>query len=337
MPRLRLPNVVRLSVALLLGAAFACAQGAELGEPVVRSHAGQPLVADIELTALAEPSQAVVVRLASPDVYKVANIAVHPVLAGLNMSVMRRDGRQFLHITSTRPLNAEYLHLFLDLAEGGKRSVRAATLWLTPDPNPAPLAASAPAPAPAPVAVKPAAGIAPLAVPLPLVAEPAPLPKSAARIVRVPAPAASCPAPMSSEKVQSCAETDYKNGLLSAQIVELEEKVKALQVAIVQRGADVQSTVVPLKIVTPVATPSLAPLKKPMAEPAAGFPWLLTTGLLLLLSASGGAVFFWLRRRQDNPADTDTAESVAWYSRVAGRFRRKAPAAPEPEPPAPGV
>lgn len=334
MTRFRLLHIVRLSVSLVLVAAFACAQSAELGEPVVRSYAGQPLVADIELTALAEPGQAVVVRLANADVYKVANIAVHSVLSSLNMSVMRRDGRQFLHITSTRPVNAEYLHLFLDLAEGSKRSVRAATLWLSPDPSPAP----PPAPAPALVAAvvaKPAPVIAPVALPAPARAEPAPPSKLAARVLRVaPAPAA-CPAPMSAEKVQSCAETDYKNGLLSAQIVELEEKVKALQVAMEQGGARAVSTLAPPVLTPAVAPPPLALLKKPVAEPASGFPWLLVTGLVMLLAATGGGVFFWLRRRKSRPADTDVTESVAWYSRMAGRLRRKAPVAPPavPEPP----
>lgn len=323
MHRFRLPAVARLGLTLLLAAGLASAQAAELGEPAVRSHVGQPLVADIELTALADPGQAVVVRLASPDVYKVANIGMQPVLSSLTMSVMRRDGRQFLHITSTRPVNADYLHLFLELAEGGKRNVRAATLFLSPDPNPAP--------PPAPVVVKPAP--APVPVPLALPAVPAPVPTPPPRILRLPAAPAACPAPMSREKVQACAETDYRNGLLSAQIVELEEKVKALQVAMEQRLA---SEAVTPKLAPPAVTPQLAPLKKPVAKPAAGFPWLLVIGLVLLLAAIGAGVFFWLRRRKSRPADTDTAQSVAWYSRMAGRLRRKLKTAPvaEPEPPA---
>lgn len=322
-------------MAIVLAGWLAWAQAAELGEPVVRSYAGQPLVADIELTALADPGQAVVVRLASADVYKVANIAMQPVLSSLNMSVMRRDGRQFLHITSTRPVNAEYLHLFLDLAEGGKRNVRAATLWLSPDPNPAPAPApavapklplvAAPVPVPMPVPVKPA----PLA-------EPAPLPKPA-RVLRLPAPPAVCPAPMSAEKVQACAETDYKNGLLSAQIVELEEKVKALQVAMEQGGMAAAAAPAVAKVTPPIAkiTPPLTPAKA-AAKPASGFPWLWVSGLLLLLVAVGGGGWFWLRRRKLRPVDTDASESIAWYSRIAGRLRPtpKTAAAEGGEPPA---
>ncbi len=318
-----------MCLTLLFAAGFACAQAAELGEPVVRSHVGQPLVADIELTALADPAQAVVVRLASPDVYKVANIGMQPVLSSLTMSVMRRDGRQFLHITSTKPVNADYLHLFLDLAEGGKRNVRAATLFLSPDPNPAP--------PPPPVVAKP--GPAPLPPPpaLALPVVPAPVPTPAPRILRLPAAPAACPAPMSPEKVQACAETDYRNGLLSAQIVELEEKVKALQVAMEQRLA---SEVVAPKPAppAPLVTPPLAPLKKPVPKPAAGFPWVIVAGVVLLLAAIGGGAFFWMKRRKARAGsgDTDTAQAIAWYSRMAGRLRRKpkTAAATEPEPPA---
>ena len=309
---------------------LACAQAAELGEPVVRSYAGQPLVADIELTALVDPGQAVVVRLASADVYKVANIAMQPVLSSLNMSVMRRDGRQFLHITSTRPVNAEYLHLFLDLAEGSKRNVRAATLWLSPDPNPAP--------APAPVLTPPKLPPVPVLMPVPAkpapIAEPAPVPKPA-RVLRLPESPAVCPAPMSPEKVQACAETDYKNGLLSAQIVELEEKVKALQVAMQQGGMVASAAPSAAKITPPLAkiTPPLIPAKAAV-KPSSGFPWLWVIGLLLLLAAIGSGAWFWLRRRKSRTVDTDASESIAWYSRMAGRLRRSpktaAPGAGEP-------
>jgi Tfp pilus assembly protein FimV len=43
----------RLSCAIILSGMLSCAQAVELGEPLVRSHIGQPLSADIELTSLA--------------------------------------------------------------------------------------------------------------------------------------------------------------------------------------------------------------------------------------------------------------------------------------------
>ncbi|QNA99259.1 hypothetical protein [Massilia sp. Se16.2.3] len=139
------------------------AHAAELGEAKVGSHIGQPLVADVELTMIDDAANPVQVRLADPNVYRGANIAMPAVLGSLNMSVMRRDGRQFLHLTSLKPVEGRHLHLYLDLADGKERQVRLVTLWLTPDPNPVPVPAPAPA---APVAaVVPAATHAAAAAP----------------------------------------------------------------------------------------------------------------------------------------------------------------------------
>ena len=134
----RLPLL--FSCALLASAAGA----AELGDQRVGSYMGQPLVADIELTLIEHPAARVEVRLAHPNVYRGANIGMPHVLSTLNMSVMQRDGRQFLHVTSRAPVESSPLHLYVELTDGGQRSVRLATLWLTPDPNPAPLPAPEP-------------------------------------------------------------------------------------------------------------------------------------------------------------------------------------------------
>jgi len=254
---------------LILLAAFGTAHAAELGEARVSSHIGQPLVADIELAMVDDPAQAVAVRVASPEVYNGAGIAVPPVLANLNLSVMRRDGRQFLHVTSLRPIDSEHLHLYLELTDKGQRTVRLATLWLTPDPNPAPV--SAPVAAPVPVTVKraepplPAAPVAvpasvrkPLAVrkPEPVAADhveeegtkqppakpraqvkPAAEPAHAAPKAVAPlplpihAPQAAAPAACTrqAEQANVCAALDGKTAELNAKIGTLEGKVKSLQ------------------------------------------------------------------------------------------------------------
>jgi hypothetical protein len=152
----------RFVACTILAAACTLLHAAELGDVRVASHSGQPLVADIELSMLDDPATPVTVRLASPEVYSGAGIAVPAVLSSLNLAVMRRDGRQFLHVTSLRPVDADHVHLYLELVDKGQRAVRLATLWLTPDPSPvvvappvvaaavpAALAASVAAPAPA--------------------------------------------------------------------------------------------------------------------------------------------------------------------------------------------
>ncbi len=323
LPRIRSLSCLRLAGALLLASLALSAQAAELGDPAVRSYRGEPLVADIELTALADPAQAVVVRLANPDVFKGASIAMHPVLANLTMSVMRRDGRQFLHITSTKPVESEYVHIFLDLADGSRRQVRLATLWLTPDPTPAP--------PPKPVVVAP-----PVVVPAPVpVKVPAPAPVVAAAPVPLPtrvitAPPAACPKPVA-PAAPSCASTEYQNGLLSAQIVELEEKVRALERAMHQNGnalpaptAAVAAAAAPKPALAAPAKPSRPQSRKKVEEP---FPWLLVggaVGAVLVLAIAG---LLWKRRRRQRALPDEAPEAgepkLAWYKALGARLRRK--------------
>jgi hypothetical protein len=230
--------------------AIGCAHAAELGEVRVSSHVGQPLVADIELALVDDPAAPVSVRLASPEVYNGAGIAMPPVLASVNLSVMKRDGRQFLHVTSLRPVEGEHLHLYLELADKGQRTVRLATLWLTPDPNPAPAPAAAPVSVPVPVpataalhaaAVVAHAEPAPAPAPAPVPARPQPRP-AASKVHAAPKAAAPAPLPIhaslpaapavcaqQAEQAKVCAALDGKNAALTAKIGKLEGKVQALQ------------------------------------------------------------------------------------------------------------
>ena len=136
------------------------AMAAELGELAVLSHEGQPLLAEIELTALA-PGEAngVAVRLASPDVYRGGGISMDLALQALTITPFGRDGRRFVRVSTVQAIQAGHVHLYLLLGNGSAAVVRLATLWLTPaPPAPAsaaviapvkPVAVSAPAPAPA--------------------------------------------------------------------------------------------------------------------------------------------------------------------------------------------
>jgi hypothetical protein len=151
MPLLPLVRLSLLRCLLLVGLLTGQAGAAELGEPVVKSFIGQPLVADIELVAMGpDEVQSLQARIARPDVFRGANISMSPILSSLRVSIARRDGRAFLHITSLLPVEADYLHLYLELSSGNNSDVRSALLWLTPDPRPSvPLAAPPQAPGPA--------------------------------------------------------------------------------------------------------------------------------------------------------------------------------------------
>ncbi|WP_305824560.1 hypothetical protein [Massilia brevitalea] len=174
-----------LSVLLLPFAAIGLAHAAELGDARVLSYIGQPLAADVELTSVEEPSKPVQAHLARPDVYRGANIAMPPVLSGLDIAVIRQGGKQFLRLASVKPVESKHLHVYLELVDGGQRSVRLVTLWLTPDPNPAP------PPAPVPVA---ALALAPVITPVP--APPAAEPAVPAAVAAQPAKAAKAAVPV---------------------------------------------------------------------------------------------------------------------------------------------
>jgi len=291
---------------LALVTAVGAAHAAELGEARVSSHIGQPLVADIELAMVDDPAQTVAVRVASPEVYNGAGIAVPPVLANLNLSVMRRDGRQFLHVTSLRPIDSEHLHLYLELTDKGQRAVRLATLWLTPDPNPAPAPAPVPAtvkraePAPAAVAT-PAMPPAPVRKPVAArkpepaaaahaeeegakqpPAKPRPQAKPAAAAFPLPihAPQAAAPAACTQQVAQAqvCAALDGKNAELNAKIGTLEGKVKSLQATLGAAPAAVKPAPAPAAEHAPAETehapaetghaPKAAPAPAPAPEVA---------------------------------------------------------------------
>ena len=335
-----------LVFAALLSAAAA---SAELGDVSVRSYIGQQLSADIELVSLTpEDLSGLQVRLAQQNVYQEANITMNPALAGVHMAVVRRDQREFLHITTLQPISADYLHLFLELNAGGHHEVRAATLWLQADPNPAPppaplpSAASAapsdaalvaararasrplPAPKPRPVPVaeaapatapeapheapaapvhKEAAAVAPkdlaaaIAAKLPPAKPPrkaqaapapvspaaaedassaAPLPLAAARTPPLKGAAvAACAPRQTGITSKECAALDYHNAALSTKLVELEDKLKMLQMALDGKP--------------PVAKPAPAKAAAASASASAAAPAPAETKAAAKLSASTSA------------------------------------------------
>ena len=129
-------NLLRLLAVLALAVLAPTPHAAELGDVTARSYIGQPLSADVEL--LAGDGGPVQARLAQLDVYRGANITMNPALASVKMAVVRRDGKDVLHISTAGAVNADYVHVYVELTAGGRRDIRLATVWLQPDPNPAP-------------------------------------------------------------------------------------------------------------------------------------------------------------------------------------------------------
>jgi len=318
---------------LALVLASATASAVELGEVIMRSHLGQPLSADVELTGLASDAAPVQVGLAELDVYKGASIGMHPALSAASVTTFRRDGRRWLHIGSMVLTRSDHVPIFFTLTENGQKSVRQVTLWLTPDPNPAPAPAPAPAPEPGPVMATSVPVAAPVPAPAPMVAKPAAAAPAAAPAKFIPAPAsvrhaltlphapkaAACPtAGATTIDDAACVALDAKNVALNAHLVELEDKVKQLSAALQVKAAPVPapaaSPVAP-KIAPVMAKPlpsKLVPMGSAPPESAAGKPWLVIgMAAAIILSLVAGLSVMLQRQRKKTRLKRKASELIA--------------------------
>jgi hypothetical protein len=337
----RIPRYLLIKLACIMLQTALLATGAravELGDAVVRSHIGQPLVADIELSAQGpDEAGALRVKLAHPDVYRGANIGMHPMLSSLNMGIMRRDNRQFLHLTSIKPVDASYVHVFFELIAGERSSVRGTTLWFTQDPNPPPPPPLPQAPQ-VPQLPETARSATPIAVPASraemarprpsfkrIAGDSFPLHKPAAKAA---GPVACLPQASNNQdqgQAAACIALDARNAVLSAQIVQLENKVRVLQQTMAAKPP-------------PSAIAALAPKAASPAAPAAPAaparpPWMLIWGgLALLVILLGLAIFLLLRAKAKAPADRGH-----FMRKLASTFRRQSKQAAPPDPVEPTV
>jgi pilus assembly protein FimV len=109
------------------------AQAAGLGKLTVYSAIGQPLNAEVALTATPEELSALSARLASHDDFKKAGIEFMSALSGLRFSVAKQpDGQSVLKLTTDRPLNEPFLHFLVELNWTAGRLVREYTFLLDP-------------------------------------------------------------------------------------------------------------------------------------------------------------------------------------------------------------
>ncbi len=122
--------VAAVASAVLLTSA---AHAAGLGRLTVLSALGQPLRAEIELTAVSsEEANGLVAKLANPDAFRAANIDFNPALLSLRFAVEQRSGRQIVRISSTQPINEPFVDMLLELSWNSGRLVREYTFLLDP-------------------------------------------------------------------------------------------------------------------------------------------------------------------------------------------------------------
>ncbi|WP_164840444.1 FimV family protein [Collimonas arenae] len=126
------------------------AEAAGLGKLTVLSSLGQPLRAEIELTAVSpDEADGLVAKLASPETYQQANIDFNPALLSLQFAIEQRNGRKFVRVTSNQAMNEPFVDMLMELGGTKSRLVREYTLLLDPagqrQNQPVQLAAPAPA------------------------------------------------------------------------------------------------------------------------------------------------------------------------------------------------
>lgn len=122
-----------LAIACCFWMSFA-AHAVGLGAFKVHSALGQPLSAEVEVTAMeAEEFGRIVARIADPDEYQAAKLTYRPVLRELRIAGERRaDGRSFLNITSVAPVNEPTLDLLVDFSWRGGRLLQKYAVLLDP-------------------------------------------------------------------------------------------------------------------------------------------------------------------------------------------------------------
>ncbi|MDP2825444.1 MAG: FimV/HubP family polar landmark protein [Sulfuritalea sp.] len=135
-----MPNTAKRNSfkATVLAAAIAvlplATHAAGLGKITVLSALGQPLKAELEISANRDEASSLVARLAAAEAFRQAGIEYSPALATLRFSrdIKERGGRRYLEITTDRPLNEPFIDMLVELSWASGRLVREYTFLLDP-------------------------------------------------------------------------------------------------------------------------------------------------------------------------------------------------------------
>lgn len=162
---------LQVAVMLALAGASSFSHALRLGEPVVKSYVGQPLVAEFAIEETTpEELRRLQIALANPSLYANMKAAFHPSLKTSSLAVLDRTGKTPKVVLRTDgPVEDSVVDIVFELTWAAGRMIQASTVLI--DPAPAGVAVEAPAFVPAPVVVVEAAQ-----PPLPPVAVAAPRP-----------------------------------------------------------------------------------------------------------------------------------------------------------------
>lgn len=146
-----MPNTAKRNPfkATVLAAALAvlplATHAAGLGKITVLSALGQPLKAELEVTATRDEALSLVARVASIEAFRQAGIEYAPALVNLRFSkeIKERGGRRYVELSTDRPLNEPFIDMLVELSWASGRLVREYTFLLDPPDLNRPLPAAA--------------------------------------------------------------------------------------------------------------------------------------------------------------------------------------------------
>lgn len=153
------------------------AEALALGRIAIQSSLGEPLRAEVEILEITpEEAASLRVNLGSIDAFRAAGMDYNAALNGIQVNLQKRgDGRSFLSLVGSRPVNEPFVDMVLEANWASGRMIRDYTLLLDPpklqQSAPAPLAAGVAAQpaatAPATRSASPATSVAPAVLPAP--------------------------------------------------------------------------------------------------------------------------------------------------------------------------
>lgn len=202
--------------------AASTAGAAGLGTLAVQSALGEPFRAEIDLLSYQDGSAAPVVRLASPELYRLVDFSYNAAFSGAQLNLRKHaNGRNYVEIVSARRVYEPFVYLLVELEHGGTRTLRGYTVLLNPWSYGPPLADYAPVLIPAAVPA-----------PIPAVAPPAAAAPRVKAVAAVPAaPSAADAKQLQQLEDQLSANTQTLAGMLE-RVAAMEQMVKQLQAAL---------------------------------------------------------------------------------------------------------
>ena len=146
-------------IALAIASIPLGSQAAGLGQINVFSGLGQPLRAEIQVSASPQELQSLTASIASVDAFRRANISYSAAVAAIRVSVDTRASRPVIRLSSDRPINDPFVDLLVELNWANGGISREYTFLLDPVDvvTPRPLAAAVDVPAAPSARPRPAA------------------------------------------------------------------------------------------------------------------------------------------------------------------------------------